>query len=160
MDALTVDTLAKALQEPKRPLLTQVLRTLGQDRTRAVLTATLEHEAAGGMLTKDGTRRRTPGGTFFQLVRQQVSPQERQRLFPWQAPQHGQGQPQRQPTALTWGEAQIVTQTLATHPAGPSNNIAVMECQIALRYIASSALLSPFLEAETDEAILARGGVG
>jgi hypothetical protein len=117
MDALTVDTLAQALQEPNRPLLTQVLRTLGQDRTRAMLTATLEHEAAGGMLTKDGTRQRTPGGTFFQLVRQQASPQERQRLFPWQAPQHGQGQPQRQPTALTWGEVQIVIQTLATHPA-------------------------------------------
>jgi hypothetical protein len=41
MDALTVDTLAEALQEPNRLLLTQVLRTLGQDRTRAVLTATL-----------------------------------------------------------------------------------------------------------------------
>jgi hypothetical protein len=28
MDALTVDTLAEVLQEPNRPLLTQVLRTL------------------------------------------------------------------------------------------------------------------------------------
>jgi hypothetical protein len=39
----------------------------------------------------------------------------------------------------------------------PSNNIAVMECQIELRYISSSAILNPFLEAETDEAILERG---
>jgi hypothetical protein len=69
MDALTVDTLAEVLQEPNRPLLMQVLRTLGQDRTRAVLTATLQCEANGGMRTKDGTRRRTPGGTFFQLAR-------------------------------------------------------------------------------------------
>jgi PHAX RNA-binding domain len=61
MDPLTVDTLAEVLQEPNRPLLVQVLRTLGQDRTRAVLTATLQCEANGGMLTHDGTRRRTPG---------------------------------------------------------------------------------------------------
>ena len=73
MDALTVDTLAEALQEPNRPLLTQVLRTLGQDRTRAVLTATLQCEAAGGMRTKAGDRRRTPGGVFFQLVKQQAT---------------------------------------------------------------------------------------
>jgi hypothetical protein len=32
-----------------------------------------------------------------------------------------------------------------------------MECQIELRYISSSAILNPFLEAETDEAILERG---
>jgi hypothetical protein len=30
MDILTVDTLAQALQESNRPLLTQVLRVLGQ----------------------------------------------------------------------------------------------------------------------------------
>jgi hypothetical protein len=42
-------------------------------------------------------------------------------------------------------------------PYRPSNNIAVMECQIELRYISSSAILNPFLEAETDEAILERG---
>ena len=93
MDTLTVDTLAEALQEPNRPLLTQVLRTLGQDRTRAVLTATLQCEAAGGMRTKAGDRRRTPGGVFFQLVKQHATPRERHRLFPRPAPQHGQGQP-------------------------------------------------------------------
>jgi hypothetical protein len=122
MDPLTVDTLAAVLQEPNRPLLTQVLRTLGPDRTRAVLTATLECEAAGGMLTTDGTRRRTPGGTFFQLVRQQVSPHERRRLFPQHAPQHSQGQPQA-PVVLTWDEVQTITQTLTTQPAGEARTM-------------------------------------
>ena len=89
MDALTVDTLAEVLQEPNRPLLTQVLRTLGQDRTWAVLTATLQCEAAGGMRTKAGDRRRTPGGVFFQLVKQHATPRERHRLFPRPAPQPG-----------------------------------------------------------------------
>src|ERR671935_3019961 len=95
MDALTVDTLAEVLQEPHRPLLTQVLRTLGEDRCAAILADTLACEAHGGMLTKDGTRRRTPGGVFFQLVKDRVTPQERRRLFPHLAPR-GQGPPQRQ----------------------------------------------------------------
>ena len=87
MDALTVEKLAEVLQEPNRPLLTQVLRTLGTDRTTAILTDALTYEANGGMLTKDGTRRRTPGGVFFQLVKERATTQERRRLFPRPAPQ-------------------------------------------------------------------------
>ncbi len=113
MDALTVDTLAEVLQEPNRPLLTQVLRTLGQDRTNAVLTATLQCEANGGMLTTDGTRRRTPGGTFFQLVRQQARPHERRRLFPRPAPQTPAPiQSQAPPQVLTWDELQAIATIL------------------------------------------------
>jgi phosphorylated adapter RNA export protein len=65
MDHLTVATLVQALQEPNTDLLTKVLRILGQDRCAAILADTLQREANGGMLTKDGTRRRTPGGVFF-----------------------------------------------------------------------------------------------
>ena len=96
MDTMTVDTLAATLQEPKRPLLTAVLRVLGQDRCAAILADTLTCEASGGMLTKDGTRRRTPGGVFFQLVRERATPQERRRLFPWTAAPRGKGPPQQQ----------------------------------------------------------------
>jgi len=126
MDVLTVDTLAEALQEPNRPLLTQVLRILGQDCCAAILTDTLTCEANDGMLTKDGTRRRTPGGVFFQLVRERATPQERRRLFPHLAPQRGQGRPQRQPqtpTTLTWDEVQGITQTLAAHPTGEARTM-------------------------------------
>src|SRR6266851_7688937 len=123
MDALTVDTLVEALQEPNRPLLTQVLRLLGTDRTPAILAETLTCVANGGMLTKDGKRRRTPGGVFFQLARERATKQERWRLFPRPAPQHGQGQPQGQPTALTWDEVQTITQTLATAPPGEARTM-------------------------------------
>jgi phosphorylated adapter RNA export protein len=99
MAEVTVDTLAEALQEPKRALLLKVLRTLGQDRVTAILADTLQCEATGGMQTKDGTRRRTPGGVFFQLVKDRATPQERRRLFPRLAPQHRQGQPQQHPPA-------------------------------------------------------------
>src|SRR5215471_16848130 len=107
MDTVTVDTLAATLQEPKRPLLATVLRVLGQARCAAILADTLTCEASGGMLTKDGTRRRTPGGVFFQLVREQATKQERRRLFPWTAPPPGPKPPQRPPQApavLTWDE--------------------------------------------------------
>jgi hypothetical protein len=123
MDELTVEKLADLLQEPNVPLLRQVLRTLGQDRCAAILADTLTCEANGGMLTKDGTRRRTPGGVFFQLVRERLTPQERRRLFPHPAPQRGQGQPQCQPTALTWDEVQTISQTLATEPPGEARTM-------------------------------------
>jgi hypothetical protein len=127
MDAVTVDTLAEALQEPKRALLLKVLRTLGVDRTTALLADTLQCEAKGGMLTKDGTRRRTPGGVFFQLVKERVTPQERRRLFPSPAAPRGQGQPQRQapgqPPALTWDEARSLMQTLATESPGEARTM-------------------------------------
>lgn len=127
MDELTVDKLAELLKESNRPLLTQVLRTLGFDRTVAVLTDTLTCEANGGMVTKDETRRRTPGGVFFQLVKERATPHERRRLFPRPAPQHGQGrppaQPQDQTRALTWEEASNLMQTLATHPAGEARTM-------------------------------------
>jgi hypothetical protein len=122
MDALTVDTLAEVLQEPNRPLLTQVLRTLGQDRTRAVLTATLQCEEAGGMRTKAGDRRRTSGGVFFQLVKQHTTPRERHRLFPRPAPPPRQGQPQI-PMVLTWEEASTLIQTLTLAPPGEARTM-------------------------------------
>jgi hypothetical protein len=127
MDDLTVDKLAEVLKESNRPLLTQVLRTLGFDRTVAVLTDTLTCEANGGLVTKDGTRRRTPGGVFFQLVKERATPHERRRLFPRPAPQHGQGRPQEQPQgqarALTWEEASSLMQTLATSPVGEARTM-------------------------------------
>src|SRR5262245_29871077 len=101
MDALTVEKIAEVLQEPNMPLLRQVLRTLGQDRCGAILTDTLTCEAQGGMLTKDGTRRRTPGGVFFQFVRERATVRERRRLFPRPTPQPGAEPPQRSPQAPT-----------------------------------------------------------
>ena len=114
MDALTVEKLAEILQEPKVPLLRQVLRTLGQDRCAAILADTLSCEASGGMLTKDGTRRRTPGGVFFQLVKERATRQERQRLFPPPGPQPHQApaRPHAQPQAPTWAEVQALVPTL------------------------------------------------
>jgi hypothetical protein len=116
MDALTVETLAASLQEPQVPLLRQVLRTLGPDRCAAILMETLTCEANGGMLTKDGTRRRTPGGVFFQLVKERATRQARHRLFdspmPRQPKTPARAQSHAQPHAPTWEDVQAVVPTL------------------------------------------------
>src|SRR4030095_4325147 len=116
MDTLTGETLAEILQEPKVPLLRQVLRTLGQDRCAAILADTLVCEASGGLLTKDGTRRRSPGGVFFQLVKERATRQERQRLFDTPMPRHQKppppAPPQAPPQVPTGEEVQALVQTL------------------------------------------------
>jgi PHAX RNA-binding domain len=127
MNDLTVDQLAAALHEPNVDLLRQVLVVLGPDHTAQLLAQTLEVEAAGGMMIVNGTRRRTPGGVFFHLVQQQVTRSQRDYLFPRAAPQPPQGPAPAQapPQALTWDEVHIITQTLATHPAGEARTMKV-----------------------------------
>ena len=97
MDTLTADMLAETLQEPKKSLLAKVLQTLGQERCQTIFADTLTLESTGGMLTRAGDRRRSPGGTFFHLVRQQCSKQERARLFPYPSAMKPQQQPQPAP---------------------------------------------------------------
>jgi hypothetical protein len=46
-----------------------------------LLTDTLAIEASGGMTVADGTRRRSPGGVFFNLVRKELSREWKQRIF-------------------------------------------------------------------------------
>jgi PHAX RNA-binding domain len=53
-------------------LIWRTVRELGVDEALAVLAETLAIEEGGGMLTTDGSRRRTPGGVFLHLVRQRV----------------------------------------------------------------------------------------
>jgi len=75
--------------EPKR-LIKRALRNLGEERVRAFVAQTLEIEAAGGVLLRDGRRRRTPGGVLFYLIRTEVGQKEWYRLFRPQT--KGQGQ--------------------------------------------------------------------
>ncbi|MBA3533854.1 MAG: hypothetical protein H0T73_18200 [Ardenticatenales bacterium] len=90
----TVATLAEALGERTPQVqwqLRRVVRHIGPERARAFLAQAQEVEAQGGLLTKDESRRRTPGGTFFHVVRESLSPEEQRLLFPW----NKQGKKQR-----------------------------------------------------------------
>jgi len=69
----------------------RVVGRLGADRARAFLAQTQEIEAAGGLLLPDGSRRRTPGGVFFHLVRADatLSRENRLYIFPSQSARNG-----------------------------------------------------------------------
>ena len=65
---------------PVREIKAMVL-LCGTSFAEALLAETEQIEAAGGMMTADGTRRRTKGGVFFLLARHRLSPQVRHLVF-------------------------------------------------------------------------------
>ena len=67
--------------EPHVALLCRCWRLLGEERARQLGEETLAIEANGGMLIADGSRRRTPGGVFFELVKRQASRKAFYRIF-------------------------------------------------------------------------------
>jgi hypothetical protein len=80
----TVSNIAKALGEVEETPLTQiagVVRVLGEESALSLLKETQDVEAKGGQLLADGTRRRSPGGVFFQLARKRLPPEERKEIF-------------------------------------------------------------------------------
>ena len=64
-----------------RSLIIRIVKELGAEPSLAVLHETLQIEANGGMLLPSGSRRRTPGGVFFFLVREQLNQSERKDLL-------------------------------------------------------------------------------
>jgi PHAX RNA-binding domain len=61
----------------------RIVQTLGPERALQLLDQAVTLEAQGGLMLLDGSRRRTPGGVFFRLVREQTNPAERSRIWPW-----------------------------------------------------------------------------
>lgn len=57
------------------------VRHVGNRQAWAVLNEALQIEAQGGLLTHDGSRRRTLGGVFFVLAKNQVDSKSRYRIF-------------------------------------------------------------------------------
>jgi hypothetical protein len=100
-----IQHITAALNEPAVDLIRRVVRVCGPERTQAALRRALEIEAGGGLMIRDGSRRRTPGGVFFQTVKDNTTGAERRRIFPWQ----------RQPTE----QAAKQQSTPATPPAQP-----------------------------------------
>ncbi len=73
--------LGETEQLPRRQI-ARALTTLGEERVRALVARALAIEAQGGLMLSDGSRRRTLGGVFFQLLRKDVTPAERRAIFP------------------------------------------------------------------------------
>ncbi len=79
---MTVHEIAAQLNEPNTELIEKLVNTLGIERVSDYLQKTLTIEAEGGMMTRDGERRRTPGGVFFHVVKGELSKAERKHIFP------------------------------------------------------------------------------
>lgn len=82
----TAVTIATALDEPNIRLIQRIVTRLGPAAALAFLAETLAVEAAGGLLTGDEARRRTPGGVYFHLVRGRIAKHDRWRLWPADRP--------------------------------------------------------------------------
>src|SRR5918998_3824544 len=77
------DALGEQVHGP-RAQVGRVVEVLGIERAQALYEQALEVEAGGGMMLPDGSRRRTPGGVFFKLVRDSTSDTDREKIFPLQ----------------------------------------------------------------------------
>ncbi len=59
-----------------------IVRHFGAEAALALLAEAEAIEAQGGMTITKGGRRRTPGGVFFYLAKERMTPEERERLLP------------------------------------------------------------------------------
>jgi hypothetical protein len=114
-----VSTLADTLQEPNIDLLRRVVRVLGETRAQAVLEETLTIEAAGGLLIADQSRRRTPGGVFFHVVKSTTPRKLRARIFP---PTEASPRAASLPSC-TWSDVQEAMQTLVGTTPGEAHTV-------------------------------------
>ncbi len=76
--------IAAALGETVPNPMEQIARAvdrLGTDQARAFLAQVQDIEAGGGRMLPDGSRRRTPGGVFFLLLRQSADVRRRDKVY-------------------------------------------------------------------------------
>lgn len=77
-----VDEITEKLEEPNLFLTRDVVYTIGINKCREYLARTLKIEEEGGMILPKGNRRRTPGGIFFWLVKEDLTKEQIRQLFP------------------------------------------------------------------------------
>ncbi|XP_073686095.1 phosphorylated adapter RNA export protein [Garra rufa] len=68
-DERVVDEIAHRLMEPKKDLIERVVRVIGKKKAIDLLSETATIEQSGGLYTVDGSRRRTPGGVYLNLLK-------------------------------------------------------------------------------------------
>src|SRR3712207_1600217 len=128
--AQVAQQIADQLGETEKTPLAQIrrmLQTIGPERTQAFVDQALAIEAKGGMLLPDGSRKRTLGGVFFRLVRDQVSEAERRAIWPY-PPWQQRTQRSKAPVAPTvvqlppfqWEQADEVIAAVTNHPGEAS----------------------------------------
>jgi len=69
------------LQERNTRLLRAALWVLGKSKSKGLLKRTIQVQAEGGMLTHDQSRKRSAGGLFFHLLRDEMDPDAYRKLM-------------------------------------------------------------------------------
>ena len=121
--------IAAHLEESAPHVIGQIRRIvdhLGAEAAYAFLDKTKQCLADGGVLTHDGNRKRSSGGTFFFLVRGGVTAEQHQAIWPdHQLPGHLRPR-KTKPPRLTWDEAR------ATIPDALSQQGTAMSAKLTL----------------------------
>ncbi|XP_060885251.1 phosphorylated adapter RNA export protein [Labrus mixtus] len=68
-DDKVAEEIAHRLQEPKTDLIERVVKVIGKKKAIELLGETATLEETGGVYTMDGSRRRTPGGVYLNLLK-------------------------------------------------------------------------------------------
>ncbi|KAI1905140.1 hypothetical protein AGOR_G00013070 [Albula goreensis] len=68
-DNKVTDEIVHRLREPKKDLVERVVRIIGKRKAIELLAETATIEQNGGIYTMDGSRRRTPGGVYLNLLK-------------------------------------------------------------------------------------------
>lgn len=104
----------------------RIVTLLGVTRAQALLAEALAIESQGGLRLPDGSRRRTPGGVFFQLVKARVTAHQRWQLFRRPPPRRTySGSPAVHDAPLTWATRLPVAQ-LAQQQQGVIDNVKII----------------------------------
>ena len=109
--------IAERLAEPNVALLHTIIEAVGPEQAQALFAQTLEIEAGEGLMLKDGSRRRTPGGVFMFLARGTMPNRLKRKIWPAppKAKTPGQGQQSKSAIVppLPWDEArQLISQAI------------------------------------------------
>jgi hypothetical protein len=117
-----VEKIATTLGETdKSPLATidRMVKVLGEEKSLAILEEALKIEAGEGMLTDNKSRRRTVGGTFFKLTKNQTTSQERGKIFG--PPPRARPKPEIIP--ITWEESEALSIEALKLPRGEAEKV-------------------------------------
>jgi hypothetical protein len=83
-----VALIAASLRETQEAVLERSVSVLGVVACRELMVAAIEVEGDGGLMTIDGTRRRSPGGVFFELLKQVASEGQYKAIFAERSKEH------------------------------------------------------------------------
>ncbi|RUS70133.1 hypothetical protein EGW08_022104 [Elysia chlorotica] len=68
-NSAVIQAIADGLSEPKVDLITRIVESIGKAQAIQLYYMTEDVEDAGGMMIRNGSRRRTPGGVYIELLK-------------------------------------------------------------------------------------------